>query len=157
MDLYQQIILDHYKDPHGAGLREPFDAQAYHVNPTCGDEVTLRVAVEGTGGDAVVKDISYAAQGCSISVASTSVLAEEVTGSTVDQALDTYAAMKAMLTSRGKDPGDEERLGDGVAFAGVARYPARVKCALLGWAAFNDALIRAGVDASAFTPDRSRT
>ena len=104
MDLYQQIILDHYKAPYGAGLREPYDAQAYHVNPTCGDEVTLRVAVDGTGGDAVVKDVSYAAQGCSISVASTSVLAEEVTGHTVDEAMDTYAAMKAMLTSQGQGP-----------------------------------------------------
>ncbi|MGV1007355.1 MAG: Fe-S cluster assembly sulfur transfer protein SufU [Dermatophilaceae bacterium] len=157
MDLYQQIILDHYKAPHGAGLREPYDAQAYHVNPTCGDEVTLRVALDGTGADAVVNDVSYAAQGCSISVASTSVLAEEVTGRTVEQALQTYAAMKAMLTSRGSDPGDEEALGDGVAFAGVARYPARVKCALLGWAAFSDALIRAGVDTGALTSDRSRT
>jgi nitrogen fixation NifU-like protein len=157
MDLYQQIILDHYKDPHGAGLREPYDAQAYHVNPTCGDEVTLRVALEGTGGGAVVKDVSYAAQGCSISVASTSVLAEEVTGRTVDEAMDTYAAMRTMLTSRGTDPGDEEVLGDGVAFAGVARYPARVKCALLGWAAFSDALIRAGVDTSAHLSDRSPT
>lgn len=163
MDLYQEIILDHYRSPHGAGLREPYDGQAYHVNPTCGDEVTLRVAVEGAGADAVVKDVSYAAQGCSISVASTSVLAEEVTGRTVDEALDTYTAMKAMLTSKGKDPGDEERIGDGVAFAGVAKYPARVKCALLGWAAFTDALIRAGVDTDAratdarTTSDRSRS
>ncbi len=144
MDLYQQLILDHSKSPHGVGLREPFDAEVHHVNPTCGDEVTLRVDLDGD----VVRDISYAAQGCSISVASTSVLAEEVTGRPVAEALGTYAAMKAMLTSRGQDPGDEEVIGDGVAFSGVSKYPARVKCALLGWAAFTDALARAGVDIS---------
>jgi nitrogen fixation NifU-like protein len=146
MDLYQELILDHSKNPVGAGLREPFQAEVHHVNPTCGDEVTLRVDVEGTGRDAVVRDISYAAQGCSISVASTSVLAEEVTGRPVREALATYEAMRAMLTSRGQDPGDEDVIGDGVAFAGVSRYPARVKCALLGWTAFTDALARAGVD-----------
>jgi nitrogen fixation NifU-like protein len=142
MDLYQQLIIDHSKAPVGAGLREPFDAEVHHVNPTCGDEVTLRVRVA----DGVVDDISYAAQGCSISVASTSILAEEVTGRPLSEALDTYAAMKAMLTSRGQDSGDEEIIGDGVALSGVSRYPARVKCALLGWAAFTDALARAGVD-----------
>ena len=71
MDLYQELILEHSKRPHHAGLREPFDAEVHHINPTCGDEVTLRVDVSGTGPDAVVTDVSYAAQGCSISVAST--------------------------------------------------------------------------------------
>ena len=128
MDLYQQLILDHSKAPVRAGLREPFDAEVHHVNPTCGDEVTLRVRVA----DGVVEDISYAAHGCSISVASTSILAEEVTGRPVPEALDTYAAMKAMLTSRGQVPGDEDVIGDGVALSGVSRYPARVKCAPAG-------------------------
>ena len=148
MDLYQQLIIDHSKAPVGAGLREPFDAEVHHVNPTCGDEVTLRVRVA----DGVVEDISYAAQGCSISVASTSILADEVTGRPLSEALDTYAAMKAMLTSRGQDSGDEEVNGDGDALSGVSRYPARVKCALLGWAAFTEALARAGVD---IAPDAS--
>ncbi len=148
MDLYQQLILDHSKTPVGSGLREPYDAQVHHVNPTCGDEVTLRVRVA----DGAVEDISYAAHGCSISVASTSILAEEVTGRPLTQALATYAAMKAMLTSRGQDQGDEEVLGDGIALAGVSRYPARVKCALLGWAAFTDALARSGVDIAAGSP-----
>ena len=146
MDLYPELILEHSKRPQHAGLREPFDAEVHHINPTCGDEVTLRVDVTGTGPDAVVTDISYAAQGCSISVASTSVLAEEVIGHTVAEALRTHAAMRAMLTSRGEDPGDEDTIGDGVALAGVARYPARVKCALLGWMAFTDALNRTGID-----------
>jgi nitrogen fixation NifU-like protein len=146
MDLYQELILEHSKRPHHAGLRDPFDAEVHHINPTCGDEVTMRVDVTGEGADAVITDVSYQAQGCSISVASSSVLADEVIGHPVHDALATYDAMRAMLTSKGTIAGDEETIGDGVAFAGVAKYPARVKCALLGWAAFTDALARAGVD-----------
>ncbi|WP_068398011.1 Fe-S cluster assembly sulfur transfer protein SufU [Kribbia dieselivorans] len=144
MDLYQELILDHSKHPRAAGLREGYVAEVHHINPTCGDEVTLRVHVDGQGDQATVSDISYDAHGCSISTASTSMLAEEVIGHTVAEALETHAAMKAMLTSKGKDPGDEEVIGDGVALAGVAKYPARVKCALLGWMAFTDALIQSG-------------
>jgi len=154
MDLYQELLLEHSKRPRHAGLREPFDAEVHHVNPTCGDEVTLRLELDGEGLDATVQDVSYDALGCSISVASSSVLAEEVTGRSVREALDTFAAMRRMLTSRGEDAGDEDVLGDGVALAGVARYPARVKCALLGWTAFTDALARAGVD---ITPAASTT
>ena len=148
MDLYQELILEHSKRPHHAGLREPYDAEVHHVNPTCGDEVTLRVHVDGGGADAVVRDVSYDALGCSISTASASVLADEVIGRPVHEALRTHEAMRAMLTSRGEDPGNEEEIGDGVAFAGVAKYPARVKCALLGWMAFTDALHQAGIDSS---------
>ena len=144
MDLYQELILEHSKRPHRAGLREPFDAEVHHVNPTCGDEVTVRVELDGD----TIRDLSYDALGCSISVASASVLSEQVTGHSVREALGAYNAMKAMLTSKGEDPGDEDLIGDGVAFAGVARYPARVKCALLGWSAFTDALARAGADIS---------
>ncbi len=146
MDLYQELILDHSKRRVGSGLREGFDAEVHHVNPTCGDELTLRVHLEGSGADARITDISYEALGCSISTASTSILAEEVTGESVEEAMQVREAMKHMLTSRGEDPGDEERIGDGVALAGVAKYPARVKCALLGWMALTDALARAGVD-----------
>lgn len=153
MDLYQQLIIDHSKHPVGAGLREPYAAEVHHVNPTCGDEVTLRVHLAGTGPDATVEDISYDALGCSISVASASVLAEEVTGHTIADAFEVYRAMRTMLTSKGADPGDEEVIGDGVAFAGVSRYPARVKCALLGWAAFTDALAQAGVDIGPISSD----
>jgi nitrogen fixation NifU-like protein len=154
VDLYQEIILEHSKRPLHAGLREPFDAEVHHVNPTCGDEVTLRVQVSGEGESAVIADVSYDASGCSISTAATSVLADEVIGHGVKEALASYVAMKKMLTSKGADPGDEEQIGDGVAFAGVAKYPARVKCALLGWMAFTDALTQAGVDTSA-TPSTS--
>jgi len=146
MDLYQEIILEHSKRPLHAGLREPFNTQVHHVNPTCGDEVTLRVQLSGEGPSAVVADVSYDATGCSISTAATSVLADEVIGHSVKEALTSFAAMRKMLTSKGADPGDEDEIGDGVAFAGVSKYPARVKCALLGWMAFTDALTQAGVD-----------
>ncbi|WP_132994346.1 Fe-S cluster assembly sulfur transfer protein SufU [Gordonia zhaorongruii] len=134
--MYQEVILDHYKNPHGRGLREPFDAEVHHVNPTCGDEITLRVSVV----DGAVADISYAGQGCSISQASTSVLFDQVVGLTVDDAMVALGSFNEMMGSRGKNEGDEDLIGDGVAFAGVSKYPARVKCALLGWMAFKDAV-----------------
>lgn len=144
MDLYQELILEHSKRPHRAGLREPFEAEVHHVNPTCGDELTVRVHVTGEGNSAVLEDVSYDALGCSISVASASMMAQEVTGQPLDHASRTYAAMRSMLTSKGADSGDEEVIGDGVALAGVAKYPARVKCALLGWMALEDALAQSG-------------
>lgn len=134
--MYQDVILDHYKHPHGRGLRAPYDAEVHHVNPTCGDEVTLRVSVV----DDAIADVSYDGQGCSISQASTSVLFDQIIGLSVDDALAAVESYNAMLTSRGADPGDEDVIGDGIAFSGVSKYPARVKCALLGWLAFKDAL-----------------
>ncbi len=139
--IYQDVILDHYKHPQHRGLREPFGAQVSHVNPICGDEVTLRVTLSDDG-DSVV-DVSYDGQGCSISQASTSVLTQQVIGQSVGEALKTITAFTEMVSSRGTVEGDEDVLGDGVAFAGVAKYPARVKCALLGWMAFKDALAQA--------------
>lgn len=139
--IYQDVILDHYKHPHHRGLREPFDAEVHHVNPTCGDEVTLRVTLSQDGED--VTDLSYDGQGCSISQAATSVLADQVIGRTVGDAMKTVEAFSEMITSRGTVNGDETLIGDGVAFAGVSKYPARVKCALLGWLAFKDALAQA--------------
>lgn len=147
MDLYQELILEHSKHPQGEGLREPFDAEVHHVNPTCGDEVTLRVRLADRDGSTVVDDVSYASQGCAISRASASVLHELVVGRPLDQVAGTHQAMRAMLTSRGADPGSEDVLGDGVALAGVAKYPARVKCALLSWMALTDALAQAAAAA----------
>lgn len=140
--MYQDVILDHYKRPQHRGLREPFGAQVFHVNSICGDEITLRVALTEHGDQ--VADISYDGQGCSISQASTSVLAELLIGQSVAQALAVIGAFTDMVSSRGTIAGDEDILGDGIAFAGVAKYPARVKCALLGWLAFKDALVQAG-------------
>ena len=142
--IYQDVILDHYKHPQHRGLREPFGAQVYHKNPVCGDEITLRVALSDDGDQ--VTDVSYDGQGCSISQAATSVLTEQVIGQSVGQALKTVTAFAEMVSSRGNIVGDEDVLGDGVAFAGVAKYPARVKCALLGWMAFKDALAQASGD-----------
>jgi nitrogen fixation NifU-like protein len=137
--LYQEIILDHYRAPHHNGLREPFGAEVHHVNPTCGDEVTLRVELTGAGSDATVTDVSWDAMGCSISQASTSVMTDLVIGRPLGEVLDVLGDFTTMVTSRGTVQGDEDVLGDGIAFAGVAKYPARVKCALLGWMAFKDA------------------
>ncbi|OXM62179.1 Fe-S cluster assembly sulfur transfer protein SufU [Amycolatopsis vastitatis] len=136
--MYQEIILDHYKNPHGRGLREEFDAESFQVNPTCGDEVTLRVKLD----DGKVADVSYDGQGCSISQASTSVLTDLVVGHTVEEAFTTMDAFVELMQGKGKVEPDEDVLEDGIAFAGVAKYPARVKCALLGWMAFKDAVAR---------------
>jgi nitrogen fixation NifU-like protein len=142
VDLYQELILEHSKHPQGEGLRDPFDAEVHHVNPTCGDEVTLRVRLGQRDGATTLDDVSFVSQGCAISRASASVLHQLVSGLTLDEVGRTHEAMHAMLTSRGKDPGSEDVLGDGVALAGVAKYPARVKCALLSWMALTDALAR---------------
>ncbi|MEO5833232.1 MAG: Fe-S cluster assembly sulfur transfer protein SufU [Nakamurella sp.] len=147
--LYQEIILDHHKRPHHAGLRTPFGAEVHHVNPTCGDEVTLRVRLEGDGREAKVLDVSYDAMGCSISQASTSVMTDLVIDRTLGEALDVLGEFTTMMTSRGTLEGDEDVIGDGVAFAGVSKYPARVKCALLGWMAFKDAAAQAVADDTA--------
>lgn len=140
--MYQEIILDHYRNPQGKGLREPFEVEVHHINPTCGDEVTLRVALADNPADAAdpLVSLSYDGQGCSISQASTSVLFDQLVGLGLTEALATVDSFSTMMTSRGKDAGDEDVIGDGIAFAGVSKYPARVKCALLGWLAFKDAL-----------------
>jgi len=143
--LYQEIILDHYKHPHGRGLRDPFDGEAHHVNPTCGDEITVRVAMSSSD----IADISYDGLGCSISQASASVLHELLSGQNVESAAGIHEAFVALMQGRGQVEPDEDVLGDAVAFAGVAKFPARVKCALLPWMAFKDAAARAGVEVKA--------
>lgn len=137
--LYQEIILDHYKRPRGRGLREPFQGEAHHVNPTCGDEIDVRVHLDGD----VIADLSHDGVGCSISQAAASVLYDVVKDRTVAEALVRTDAFVELISGRGEVTPDEDLLEDGVAFAGVARYPARVKCALLAWMAFKDALVRA--------------
>jgi nitrogen fixation protein NifU and related proteins len=137
--LYQEIILDHYKHPHHKGLREPFEAEVHHVNPTCGDEVTLRVHVT----DGVVQDVSYDAVGCSISQAAASVMTDLVIGKSVDEAMDIHGEFLALMQGKGTVEPDEEVLEDGIAFAGVAKFPSRVKCALLSWMAWKDATAQA--------------
>lgn len=141
--LYQEVILDHARSPHGAGLRTPFDVEVHHVNPTCGDEVRLRARLAGDEGSLVVADVSYETMGCSISTAGTSVMTDLVTGRDVREALARYDEVREMLQTRDGTEPDAETLGDAVAFAGVAKFPARVKCALLGWMALRDAVSQA--------------
>jgi len=139
--MYQEIILDHYKHPHGKGLRDG-DAEVHHVNPTCGDEITLRVRLDGT----TVADVSYDSQGCSISQASASVLNDLLVGKSVGDAQQIQEAFLELMQSKGQAEGDEEVLEDAIAFAGVSKYPARVKCALLSWMAWKDATAQALAD-----------
>ncbi|NUT44350.1 MAG: SUF system NifU family Fe-S cluster assembly protein [Thermoactinospora sp.] len=136
--MYQELILEHYKRPQGRGLREPYEAEVHHVNPTCGDEITLRVHLEGDK----VADVSYEGQGCSISQAAASVLHELAKGSTVTESLSVVDEFTRLMQGRGQVEPDEDVLGDAVAFAGVAKFPARVKCALLSWMAYKDAVVR---------------
>src|SRR5215469_14150153 len=151
--LYQEIILDHYRHPHHNGLREPFDAEVTHVNPVCGDEVTLRVVLKdsdaglgrsgGVEANTVVADVSYDALGCSISQASASVLTDLLIGKPVSEAMNVNDQFLALMQSQGEGEPDEDVLGDAVAFAGVSKYPARIKCALLSWMAWKDATAQA--------------
>ena len=141
--MYQDIILDHYRNPHHKGLRDPFDAEVHHVNPVCGDEVTLRVTLKDVNGEPVVEDVSYDSLGCSISQASASVMSDLVIGRPVGEAMTISQAFLELMQSKGEGASDEGVLEDAVAFAGVSRYPARIKCALLGWMAWKDATARA--------------
>ena len=143
--MYQEIILDHYRNPHHKGLRDGYGAQVHHVNPTCGDEVTLRVHLSDAslGEAAVIEDVSYESQGCSISQASASVLTDLVIGKNVGEALEIQDKFLELMQSKGESAGDEDVLEDAVAFAGVSKFPARVKCALLSWMALKDATAQA--------------
>jgi nitrogen fixation NifU-like protein len=139
--LYQEVILDHYKHPLHKKLSADFSAQVHHVNPSCGDEITLNVMIR----NGLVENVSWEGVGCSISQASTSIAADLMIGKSVEQALTTVDSFSKLMSSKGTEPGDEEVLEDGVALAGVSKFPARIKCALLGWMAFKDAAIQSKV------------
>lgn len=147
--LYQDIILDHYKHPRGRGLLADPAGSAHHVNPTCGDEVTVQVAQNDAG--ALV--IGYEGQGCSISQASASVMSELLETATPQQADTVRDTFVELMHGRGTIEPDEDVLGDAIAFAGVAKYPARVKCALLPWMALRDAEVKAGIPVSISSDD----
>lgn len=137
--MYQQIILDHYKRPQHRGLPDDYDAEVHHVNPTCGDEVTLRVKLDA----GKLVDLGWEGEGCSISQASTSVMSDLVVGRPVADALALQQKFLDLMQSRGAaelSADDEDELDDAVAFEGVSKYPARVKCALLGWMAMKSAV-----------------
>ncbi|MFM8824476.1 MAG: Fe-S cluster assembly sulfur transfer protein SufU [Candidatus Nanopelagicus sp.] len=133
--LYQQVILDHYRTPSNKGLSALKDVQVHHNNPSCGDEVTLNLTMK----DGVVKEITWDGVGCSISMASASVMSELLLGKNYQESMKILDAFVELMQSKGKSSGDEQLLEDGVAFAGVSKFPARIKCALLGWMAFKDA------------------
>ena len=138
-ELYQTIILDHYREKHHSGLREPYEVEVHHVNPSCGDELTLRVHLDGD----TIADMSYDGEGCSISQASTSVLGDLVIGQDLDHFSGLYDEFLEMMHSKGAITPDEDRFEDAIAFAGVSKFPARVKCALLAWSALRDAVNQA--------------
>ena len=137
--LYQEVILDHYKHPLHKGLSVEKTVQVHHVNPSCGDEITLNILLV----DDLVKDLTWDGVGCSISQASTSIMSDLVVGKSLDQAFLILDSFSDLMASKGSITGDEALLEDGVALAGVSKFPARVKCALLGWMAFKDAALQA--------------
>jgi nitrogen fixation NifU-like protein len=133
--LYQEVILDHYRSPHHTGLSADKDIQVHHNNPSCGDEVTLNLSMKG----GVVTDLTWDGVGCSISMASTSVMSDLLVGKGYKDAMNILDNFVELMQSKGQSVGDESILEDAVAFAGVSKFPARIKCALLGWMAFKDA------------------
>lgn len=133
--LYQEVILDHYRNPHHKGLSTDKDIQVKHNNPSCGDEVTLNLTMK----DGSIQDISWDGVGCSISMASVSVMSDLIIGKSYAEASEILQNFVDLMQSKGQGFGDENILEDAVAFAGVSKFPARIKCALLGWMAFKDA------------------
>ena len=137
--LYQEVILDHYKRPKHKGLATDFDAQVHHVNPSCGDEITLNVKLNGD----VVDAITWDGVGCSISQASVSILSDLLKGKSIADAEAVLNNFTTLMQSKGTMVGDDGILEDAVALAGVSKFPARIKCALLGWMAYKDAVVQA--------------
>ena len=136
--LYQDVIMDHSRRPHHRGLLEHPAAESHQVNPTCGDEITLRLHTD----DAGITGVSWEGHGCAISQASASLLSDLVVDTDVDQTRRRIAAFRELMRSKGELEGDEELLGDAIVLSGVSRYVARVKCAMLPWVALEDALLR---------------
>ena len=137
--LYQEVILDHYKHPQHKGLLSTYDAQVHHVNPSCGDEITLNLALENNS----ISSISWDGVGCSISQASVSIMSDLVIGKSVDEARVVLDSFVELMQSKGIKTGDPAILEDAVSLAGVSKFPARIKCALLGWMAYKDAVLSA--------------
>ena len=138
-NLYQEVILDHYKNPQHKKLSPNYDAQVHHVNPSCGDEIDLNITIK----DGTVAAITWDGVGCSISQASVSILTDLLIGKSIADAYEIYDEFVALMQSKGTITGNEDLLEDAVALAGVSKYPARIKCALLGWMAFKDASVQA--------------
>ena len=137
-NLYQEVILDHYKRPEYKKLSEEYDVQVHHNNPSCGDDITLNLSL--VDGDEL--SLSWEGVGCAISMASASIMASLLNGKTVEESAPILESFLSLMQSKGLEKGDESILEDAVAFAGVSQYPARI-CALLAWMAFKDASLQA--------------
>ncbi|MBF4575228.1 Fe-S cluster assembly sulfur transfer protein SufU [Frondihabitans sp. VKM Ac-2883] len=131
--LYQQVILDHSKARTGEGELPGADAEHFERNPTCGDEITVRVVMEA--GTDTIRSLAWEGDGCSISMASASVLAGMAPGLTLAELAERTEAFRGMMRSKGVGEPDEDLLGDAVAFQGVSKFVMRVKCAMLSWVA----------------------
>jgi nitrogen fixation protein NifU and related proteins len=137
-ELYKEVILDHYKNPRNKRGLETATVTRQKNNPLCGDEIAIHASLDGGS----VKEITFEGQGCSISQASASMLTESVQGKPVEQAADLAGRFRGMM--EGKVEPDEGAFGDLVALKGVAKYPVRIKCAVLAWDALQEALGEAG-------------
>jgi len=133
--LYQQLILDHSRNPEGFGDTDGWHPQSRQINPTCGDDITLALRLDGDR----IAEVRWQGSGCAISQASASLLAGLVEGSTIEQALALTAEFREVMQSRGKLELDPEHFGDAVALNGVSKYLARIKCVMLGWVALEHA------------------
>jgi nitrogen fixation NifU-like protein len=136
--LYQEVILDHYKHPLNKGLSESYEAQVHHVNPSCGDEITLNISAT----DGKISSITWDGVGCSISQASVSIASDLLVNKSFAEAEAILNEFTELMQSKGTKEGNPDVLEDAVALAGVSKFPARIKCALLGWMAFKDAAVR---------------
>ena len=139
-DLYRETIMDHARAPHHFGLREGAAAESHQLNPTCGDEVTVRLHTNAAGDR--VESLSWEGHGCAISQASASLLSDLVVDLTTADLSHRIDEFREMMRSRGAVEGDEALLGDAVVLSGASRYVARVKCAMLSWVAVEDALTK---------------
>ena len=135
-ELYQEVILDHGKNPRNHRFPEPYNREGRGYNPLCGDKITLRLQLDGDR----ITDIGFIGQGCAISQASCSTMTEALKGKTVGDAEALFEKFHALVTGDGGSGDEIEELGKLAVFAGVREFPMRVKCATLGWHTLNQAL-----------------
>ncbi|HZK04780.1 MAG TPA: SUF system NifU family Fe-S cluster assembly protein [Actinomycetaceae bacterium] len=152
--LYQQVIMDHARERHGSGKLAAPGGESFQVNPTCGDQATVQVAISHDAGEPRIAELAWDGVGCSISQASLSLMSDLVAGATLAEAEELGEIFREMMRSRGNFPDEKaDRLEDASAMIGVSRYPARVKCALLGWMGLRGAVAEAIAGHGAGTTD----
>ena len=136
-DLYQDIILDHYRNPRHHHEIENADLSGEGFNPFCGDQVNLTIAL---GEDGKISDVGFIGQGCSISQASASMMTDQLTGKTIEEAEALVRTFKGIMQGEGLTEEQQEEMGEIAALEGVKQFPVRIKCALLGWTTLQDAI-----------------